>query len=76
MWRQVSRVLGPTRLNVWTAAFVGGLLAAVHLALPRAGLDDAVVATATYAAYLVVFSVWMGWFVLTGVRVWRAFGPE
>ena len=62
-------------------AFVGALgdwrrHAAALLLVAAAYAAAAAVATdvAYYAAGLVAFSVWMGWFVLTGVRFLRLLG--
>lgn len=72
MRRAVAAVVAPTRLNLAAVGAAGTALAAAHLLLPYAGLPADVVEVSTYASYLVVFTIWMVWFVFTGVRAWRA----
>ncbi|MDS0294160.1 hypothetical protein [Halogeometricum luteum] len=50
------------------AACATALLAATELVVP-ALLDGAAESTARYALALLAFSLWMTWFVLTGVAV-------
>lgn len=69
--RRVLGVLGPNRRNLVALAAVLALLLGSHVVLP-AVVDAETAARAQYATYLAAFSVWMAWFVLTGVAVWRA----
>jgi len=57
----------PTALAVAAAVTV---LVATHALLPLASppLAGRTVTVARYGAYLAVFSVWMAWFVVLGVR--------
>lgn len=53
--RRVLRAFGPTRRNLAVFAVAVLLLAVTHLVVPHW--------STRYAAYLVVFSLWMAWFV-------------
>jgi len=70
----VREAFRPSRRDLLTWGAVLGLLTVVQYGLPVVGVDAGTVELARYAAWLVAFAVWMGWFVATGVRVWRAWG--
>ena len=57
------------RRNAAVGAACATLLVAVGEFLVPAVLDGAADATARYALALLAFSLWMTWFVLTGVAV-------
>jgi len=62
--------LGANRRNVFTVASVVALFAVTHLLLPLwSGLDARTIAAAQYGTYLTVFTIWMAWFVATGVEL-------
>ena len=54
---ELRRQFGPTRRNVAFLAVVTGLLLLSHVVVPHW--------STRYGAYLLVFSIWMGWFVWT-----------
>lgn len=64
-------VFGPNRRNLLTVAALGLLFGVGYLVAPAAGASDSTVAGIRYAMWLVVFCVWMVWFVVAGVAVWR-----
>jgi len=48
-----------------------GLLATTHFLLPHpaTGLDPIDVQVIQYGAYLTIFTIWMWWFVTTGIEL-------
>jgi hypothetical protein len=59
------------RLGLAGAVFVLGAL--VLLPAAAAPLGPTASRMARYGVWLVAFTLWMAWFVLVGVRVWRRF---
>jgi hypothetical protein len=56
----MSRILGPNRRNFVALAVVGVILAGTYVFV-----SDPLI---RYGAWLVVFTIWMAWFVLSAVE--------
>lgn len=53
-------LLGPNKRNLFTIVTVGLLLVTAYVAIPHW--------STTYGSWLVVFTIWMVWFVVTFVH--------
>lgn len=64
-------LLGPNKRNLVTLVIIMGLLATTHFLLPHpaTGLDPIDVQVIQYGAYLTIFTIWMWWFVTTGIEL-------
>lgn len=62
----LADVFEPNRYNIGTLAFVAAVLLFAYVVYPRQIVQ--------YAAWLVVFTVWMAWFIYVGVD--RVYGID